>query len=51
MGKGITRYECKCGGEVTEEWDWYGTSYHCDKCDNPKPANGEDREINFKNND
>jgi hypothetical protein len=48
MGKGIARYECECGGQVTEDWDWYGTDYYCDKCDNPKPAKKEKEVTNSK---
>ena len=41
MGKGYTTYECKCGGNIYEEWDHQGFDCHCDKCDNPIPAKEE----------
>jgi hypothetical protein len=50
MGRGITRYECRCGGEITEQWDYQGTIFNCDKCDDPKPASGDSLITYFKEN-
>lgn len=47
MGKGFTSYLCSCGGEVSEQWDWYGSETKCNKCNNPKPLNTKG-EINME---
>jgi hypothetical protein len=37
MGSGRIFYVCKCGGEITEEWDHLTGYIECSECNNPNP--------------